>query len=263
MKILLGAENIAKTPVKDLKKGWKYKPGGQAFVKTFIKANFPDDWEEFQAGKIKLEDYEATFAETEYAVNELKEFAEIWKASYAPLFKFRDSLFETLPIADPHGFLLDESEETISDPIHILRYYEFEQRNEKTELTARAENIYELSFRLSYPDDYQDFINVQLNKLTAFKNIQIIRKLGDAIRPTPLLAELEKDLFPGVIICPRTNAAAIYQLRKEGIASYPITVECDDATKDYTILPGLSGILAMAMKFKQLRLPDDECFIAG
>lgn len=264
MKILLGGENIAKTPVKDLKKDWKYLPGGQAFVKTFIKANFPDEWEEFQASKKTLVEYcGQNFSETEYAVNELKEFAEIWKASYSPLFKFRDSLFETLPIADPHGFLLDESEETTSDPIHILRYYEFEERNEKIELTARAENIYELSFRLSYPDDYQDFINVQLNKLTAFKNIQIIRKLEGAIRPTPLLAELEKDLFPGVIICPRTNAAAIYQLSKEGITSYPITVECDDVTKDYTILPGLSGILAMAMKFKQLRLPDDECFIAG
>lgn len=269
MKILLGAENIAKTRVKDLRKGWKFLPGGQAFMKTFIKANFPEDWEEFKAGKIKLEDYEKTFSETEYAVNELKEFAEIWKASYSPLFQFRDSLFGNISIIDPHGFLLDESDQTILDPIHLLRYYEFAQRDEHEkrceliELTARAENIYELSFRLPYPDDYQDFINVQLNKLTAFKNIQIIRKVEGAIRPTPLLAELEKDLFPGIIICPRTNAAAIYQLRKEGIASYPITVECDDQTKDYTILPGLSGILAIAMKFKQLRLPDDECFIAG
>ncbi len=263
MKVLLGAENIAKTAVKDLKKGWKFLPGGQAFVKTFIKANFPDDWEEFQAGNITLADYEEIFSERDEAVNELKEFAQMWKASYSPLFKFRDSLFENLPIVDPHGFLLDESEQTILDPIHLLRYYEFQKKDELIELTARAENTYDLSFRLSYPYDYQDFINLELNKLTAFKNIQIIRKLEDAIRPTPLLAELEKDLFPGIIICPRTNAAAIYQLRKEGIASYPITVECDDVTKEYTILPGLSGILAIAMKFKQLRLPDDECFIAG
>ena len=140
MKVFLGAENIAKTAVKDLKKGWKFLPGGQAFVKTFIKANFPDDWEEFQAGNITLADYEEIFSERDEAVNELKEFAQMWKASYSPLFKFRDSLFENLPIADPHGFLLDESEQTILDPIHLLRYYEFQKKEELIELTARAEN---------------------------------------------------------------------------------------------------------------------------
>lgn len=55
---------------------------------------------------------------------------------------------------------------------------------------------------------------------------------------------------------------AICQLRKEGIASYPIVIACNDAQKDYTFLPGLAGILTMAMKGMQLRLPDDEPFIA-
>lgn len=262
IKILLGAENISKTSLKKLKKDWKFLPGGQAFVKIFIKANFPEDWESWQAGRITEKNYETLFLESEQAVQELKEFAEVWKASYSPLFKFRDSLFENLPIKDPHGFLLDELEETILDPIHLLRYYEFEKRDELIELTARATVNYDISFRLRHPYDWQDFISVQLNKLTALKNIQIVRQVGGAIRPTPLLAELEKDLFPGIIICPRTNAVAIYQLRKEGVSTYPITIECDDVNKEYAILPGLSGILAIAMKFKQLRLPDDECFIA-
>ena len=81
------------------------------------------------------------------------------------------------------------------------------------------------------------------------------------ISPTPLLKVLEKNLLPGVIICPRANAAAIYLLRKEGIVSYPIVVACHDTQKEYVLLPGLAGILTIAMKSKQLRLPDDEPLI--
>ena len=69
-------------------------------------------------------------------------------------------------------------------------------------------------------------------------------------------------LLPGVIVCGVKNAAAIFQLRKQGIVSYPMVIACDDAEKDhYRFLPGLAGILTMAMKSKQLRLPDDEPFI--
>ncbi len=261
MKVLVGAEQISKETAINLKKQWKYLSGGQAFVKTFIKSNYPEDWEDINTEKTNIEDFEKSLLEQETAVSELKEFAEVWKASYSPLFQFRDSMFENLQIKDPLGLVMDEMDETILDPIHLLRYYEFAKKDEFIELKSRSTKDYELSFRLRYPYDCQDFINMQLNKLTAFKNIQIIRKLEGAIRPTPLVSELEKDLFPGIIICPRSNATAIYQLRKEGVASYPITVECDDVTKDYTILPGLSGILAIAMKFKQLRLPDDEPFI--
>jgi CRISPR-associated endonuclease/helicase Cas3 len=262
MKVLQGAENISKESLKKLKKDWKFLPGGQAFVKIFLKANFPEDWEDLQAGKTTLADYESLVAEDEEAVIELKEFAELWATSYSPLFQFRDSLFENIKICDPHGFLLDESEETILDPIHLLRYYEFERRDGLIKITARAVTSYDLFFRLRYNDNWQNFVNTQLNKLTAFKNVQIIRQVGGATRPTPLLKELEKKLFPGVVICPRTNQAAIIQLRKEGVPSYLITVECNDASKEYAILPGLSGILALAMKFSQLRLPDDEFFIA-
>jgi CRISPR-associated endonuclease/helicase Cas3 len=102
----------------------------------------------------------------------------------------------------------------------------------------------------------------ELNKLTAFPNCRIERKIGDAIAPTPLLKVLEKHLLPGVIVCGVKNAAAIFQLRTQGIVSYPIVIACDDAQKDhYRFLPGLAGILTMAMKSKQLRLPDNEPFI--
>ncbi len=263
MKILLGAENISQTKVEKLKKGWKFLPGGKAFVSAYLKANYPEDYENIQAKRTTLEDYEELFAKNQAAVEDLKEFAEVWKSCYSPLFQFRDSLFDNLEIHDPHGLLLDELDKTILDPIHLLRYYEFAREDEFIQVISRAEDIYEIGFRLRYHDTSQDFVNTQLNKLTAFKNMQIKREVGGATRPTPLLKELEKDLFPGIIICPRANAAAIFQLRKQGISSYPITIECDDASKEYAILPGISGILAIAMKFKQLRLPDDECFIAG
>ena len=262
MKILQGAENIAKTPVDKIKKDWKYLVGAQAFVKTYIKAKFAEDWEDLQAGVTNIEKFEQEIKNNRELTLELKEFAEIYSASYAPLFQFRDSLFENLQIRDPHSLLLDELEETILDPIHLLRYYEFIEDGEFIEVTSRAKDIYELSFRLRYLETVQDFVNTQLNKLTAFTNSRIERRIGGAISPTPLLKVLEKTLLSGVIICPRTNAAVIYQLRKLGIASYPITIVCNDAEKEYAFLPGLSGILAVAMKIKQLRLPDDEPFIA-
>lgn len=263
MKILTGAENIAKASVKKVQKEWKYVKGGQAFFGTFIKVHFPEDWEVIKINKKSLAEYEAVLAEDEEIAQGLIQFAKIWTASYAPLFQFRDSLFENLKIYDPQGLLLDELEETILDPIHLLRYYEFKQKDELIEVIGRSSNTYDISFRLRYHGSHQDFVNTKLNKLTAFEKCKIVRGLQGAIHPTALLGELEKQLFPGVIICPRTNATVIYLLRKEGIVSYPIKVECDDLGKDYIILPGLSGILTLAMKFKQLQLPDDECFIAG
>ncbi|MEH2115567.1 hypothetical protein [Nostoc sp.] len=261
MKLLRGAETIAKKTPKEIKKDWKYIKGGQAFVRTFIKAKFPEDWDDLQAGRTTLDEYVDLFQKDEEALAELKEFAEVFSTSYAPLFSFRSNLFESLSIRDPHGFILDESEETKLDPFHLLRYYEFIQNGDYIEVTSRAAENYELSFRLRYNDNWQEFISTELNKLTAFKNCQIIRSAGGAIRPTPLIQALNKYLLPGVIICPRTNAAVIFQLNKQGIISYPITIVWNDMEKEYRLFSGLSGILTMAMKFKQLRLPDDEVFI--
>lgn len=263
MKVLRGAENIAKEPLAKLKKSWKYIKGGQAFLRSFIKSKFPEDWEYIQAGSKTIEDFEELLKKNEEALSEFKEFAEVFSTSYAPLFNFRSSLFESLPIRDPHGFLLDESEETQIDPFHLLRYYEFIENNDFIEITSRAREIYELSFRLHYYDDWQVFVNTELNKLTSFKNCQIIRSIGGATRPTPLINALNKHLLPGVIICPRTNAASIFQLSKQGITSYQISIVCNDLEREYRFFTDLAGILTMAMKFKQLRLPDDEVFIAG
>ncbi|MFN6465898.1 MAG: type I-D CRISPR-associated helicase Cas3' [Nostoc sp. DedVER02] len=263
MKLLRGAETIAKKTPKEIKKDWKYIKGGQAFVKTFIKANFSEDWADLQAGRATIEEYvNSLLKQDDDVIAELKEFAEVFSTSYAPLFDFRSSLFESLSICDPHGFILDESEETRLDPFHLLRYYEFIQNGDYIEVTSRATETYQLSFRLRYTDNWQEFISTELNKLTAFKNCQIIRSAGGAIRPTPLIQALNRHLLPGVIICPRTNAAVIFQLNKQGIVSYPIIIDCNDMEKEYRFFTGLSGILTMAMKFKQLRLPDDEVFIA-
>ena len=95
------------------------------------------------------------FQENDEHGKELKDFAEIWSASYAPLFQFRSSLFESLTIRDPQGLLLDDSEETILDPLHLLRYYEFAKNGEFVVVTARAKVTYELSFRLRYRDSWQ------------------------------------------------------------------------------------------------------------
>lgn len=265
MRTLRGAEDIVKVSAKKLtlKSQWKYIKGGQAFVKKFLEVHYPAEVEELKAERASIEQFEDLFQEDPDAGKELKDFAEIWSASYAPLFQFRSSLFESLPIRDPQGLLLDNSEETILDPFHLLRYYEFAEDGEFVVVTARAKTTYNLTFRMRYHDSWQDFMNKQLNKLTAFPNCRIQRMIGDAIAPTPLLKVLAKHLLPGVIVCGVKNAAAIFQLRNQGIVSYPIIIACDDAEKDnYRFLPGLAGILAMAMKNKQLRLPDDEPFIA-
>lgn len=259
MKALRGAENIAETPVKSLKNQWKYIKGGQAFVKTFIKANYPEEWNDLIAGKTTLEEYERLFQEDPDAALELKKFAEIWRAIYAPLFQFRESLFENLPIYDPKGLLLDESEETVLDPIHLLRYYEFAENGGFIEVLSRAEEVYDLSFHLRYFGSAEEFKNTELNKLTAFHNWRIERKLGDAIAPTPLLKKLEK-LLPGVIISPASNQGVIIRLRKQGVTSFPIAVSCNDFQKEYTFFPSLSGILAIAMNGVKLKLPDAEDF---
>ncbi len=264
MKVLRGAENISKASLKDVQNKWRYTPGGQAFVRNYIKAKYPEDWDDLQAGRVTLDNYESFFKQDEEAAKDLKEFAEIFSTSYAPLFSFRNSLFESLPIRDPHGYLLDESEETVLDPIHLLRYYEFDTNGELLEVTDRARDNYELVFRLSYPDTWQEFVNTELNKLTAFKNCHIERRIGvgGGLRPTPLIQALEKYLIPGVIIAEKENQAIIFQMRREGIVSYPIVIQCSNAQKEYRFLPGIAGILTMAMRGRQLRLPDDEPFIA-
>lgn len=261
MRVLRAAEQIVKIADKSLKKEWKYIKGGQAFVKKFLQVHDPEVSEKINSGIATLEECEELFQDEPDLAQELKEFAEIWTASYAPLFQFRSSLFASLPIRDPKGLLLDESEETVLDPIHLLRYYEFIQNGEWIEVTARAKTSYQLTFRLRYRGSQAEFTATELNKLTAFANCQLIRKQGGATAPTPLIEELKKRLLPGVIVCPLANQGTLYQLQREGIVSYPVTVVGDDREREYQFLPGLYGILLMAMRSKILRLPDDEPLI--
>jgi CRISPR-associated endonuclease/helicase Cas3 len=263
MRALQAAESIANARDKDIAGDPLKFVKGKAkweIVKTFLKAKYSEEWDELQAKRTSLQDYINLFQREPEVANELISFAKSFSVSYAPLFQFRSSLFGSLKIKDPIGLLLDEAEETQLDPIHLLRYYEFATRGDEIEITNRAEPAYQLNFRWRYVGSRQEFLNTQLNKLNALEHCQIERKRGDAIAPTPLIKRLETSLLPGVIICPITNAAAYYKLRKERIMSYPITVSGNDFEKEYAFLPGLAGILTVAMNNVKIRLMDEEDF---
>lgn len=249
-------KEIAGDPLRFIKGKSRY-----AIITTFLKAECPEDWADFQAKQTTLQDYENVFKQNTEAAESLKSFCKHFRASYSPLFGFRSSLFESLKIKDPHGFILDVSDETLLDPIHLLRYYEFTSSSEDVELVSRADPLYQVSFRWRYRGNYLEFLATQMNKLKAFENCRIQRKRGDAFAPTALLSKLEENLMPGVIICPITNASAYYRLLKERITAYSITVNGKDFEKEYVFLPGISGILTIAMYGVKLRLPDDEDFL--
>ncbi len=260
MRVLRAAETLKKTPLKSIKKQWKFIKGGQALIKSFLQANYPDKFQELKSGNVTIEEWEHEFQEYEDAAQEIKSFAEELNASYAPIFQFREGLFENLHIRDPQGLILDRSEETDLDPIHLLRYYEFATQGEDIEITSRAEIPYQISLRWRYHGSRQDFLNTQVNKLLVLKDCRIERKRDDAIAPTPLIKKLETSLLPGVIICPIASAAAYYRLKKERIMSYPITVRCQEVEKEYAFLPGIAGILTVAMSGVRIRLLDEENF---
>ena len=262
MRALQGAESLSRSKPEELK-GDPLKFLGQAkydLINSFLKARYPEEAEELKAKRTSLSDYEKHFKENREAAAELKDFATCLSASYAPLFQFRESLFENLGISDPKGLILDYSEETELDPIHLLRHYEFIARGSEIEITKRANPPYTISFSWRFHGSKQDFINTQINKLTVLKGCNIQRMLDGAIFPTPLLKSLEKELLSGVIICPIASASAYFTLRKMRIVAYPITVRGDDFEKEYAFLPALSGILTAAMAGVKIRLMDEENF---
>lgn len=262
MRALQGAESLSRSKPEELK-GDPLKFLGQAkydFVNAFLKARYPEEAEELRAKRTSLNDYEKHFKEDREAAAEIKDFATCLSASYAPLFQFRESLFENLGISDPNGLILDYSEETELDPIHLLRHYEFIARGTEIEITKRANPPYTISFSWRFHGSRQDFLNTQINKLTVLKGCNIQRMLDGAIFPTPLLKSLEKELLSGVIICPIASASAYFTLRKTRITAYPITIRGDDFEKEYAFLPALSGILAAAMAGVKIRLMDEENF---
>lgn len=263
MKALEAAEAIANANEKEIAGDpFRFiKDKSWAIITTFLKAECPEEWADLQAERTTRAEYEKVFREDSEALAALRSFCKSFAASYAPLFGFRSSLYESLNIQDPKSFVLDLSEETLVDPIHLLRYYEFVSNGDIIELSSRAEPPYQISFRLRYRGTRLDFLATQMNKLKAFENCRIERRRDNAIAPTGLIKKLEKELIPGVIICPITNAPAYYHLLKERVPAYPITVSGNDFEKEYAFLPGLSGILTLAMYGVKLRLPDNEEFL--
>ncbi|MEG4799835.1 type I-D CRISPR-associated helicase Cas3' [Microcoleus sp. ARI1-B5] len=260
MKVLQGAENVAKSTIKQIQKEWKYIKGGQNCVKNFMQANYPQDWEEINSGRSAIELIEEKICKNQKIAEEFKEYATILKASYAPLFKFRESLFENVKIYDPHNFLLDEVGETNLDPIHLLRFFEFASDENGIVLTHRAAQTYGLKFALQV-SDLEEFANNYLCKLYAFKNCTIERTIGDIVRPTALISQLSPPLMPGVIVQEhRKNRWAILKLKKQGVQCYSITVKDSFAAKEYTFFPSLSGILAIASAGIALKCPDNQEF---
>jgi CRISPR-associated endonuclease/helicase Cas3 len=267
MKALQAAESIARSSDKNLINDplqWMKPSLKWGIVSAFLKSESPQDWEALNSKQRSIKEFEDWFKSHSDVAEELIRFCKIFSSSYSPLFQFRASLFANLHICDPRGFLLDQSEETELDPIHLLRNYEFASRGETIEITGRAQSIYELTFHFRHDGDVESFKRDSLNKLTAFQNCRIQRTLDGAISPTPLLKELAKDWLPGVVVSTIANQGIIIRLQKQGIASYPIVVDCDDGKKHCTIFPGFSGIMTAAMNGVKIRLMDEEEFwIAG
>lgn len=232
-----------------------------AILTTFLKTECPEEWIEFQAERTTLKQYENVLKEDIEVAEAFVQFCRYFRASYSPLFGFRGGLFESLEIADPQGLILDLSTKTVLDPMHLLRYYEFHTDGNRIEIQNRAGSPYQINFRWRYRGTYLNFSATQLNKLKAFENCQVQRKRGDAIAPEALLTKLSKEFIPGVIICPIQNASAYYQLIRERVAVYPITVSGTDFEKDFVLLPGIAGIMTIAMFGVRLRLPDNEEFL--
>jgi CRISPR-associated endonuclease/helicase Cas3 len=260
MKVLQGAENITKSTLSEIQTKWQYIKGGRNCVISFLKANYLEDWEAIESGQRSIESIEELIAKNRDIAEELQKYATILKASYAPLFKFRESLFENVEIYDPHHFLLDDVGEVNLDPIHLLRFYEFASDERGIVVTDRAKQTYALKFNLQVAD-LEEFSNNYLCKLYAFKNCTIERTIGDNLRPTPLISQLTPSLMPGVIVQEhRKNRWTILKLKKQELECYLMTVSDGFNSKEYTFFPSLSGILAIASAGVALKSPDNEEF---
>jgi CRISPR-associated endonuclease/helicase Cas3 len=183
MQALQAAESIANSKEKELAGDPLKFVKGKArweLVTTFLKAECPEHWEDYNAKRTEFQDYEKVFREDPEAADALKKFCKSFSASYAPLFAFRSSLFESLGIKDPKGLILDVSGETLLDPIHLLRYYEFAASNDEIEIIKRAEPPYQITFHLRYPGNLLEFLATQMNKLKPLKDARL--SVGEMVR---------------------------------------------------------------------------------
>lgn len=269
MQAFLFAEKLQNTPIvaKD-KKQWNFakvwSKGSYAakyyFLEAFLKAKHPDDAEDLKEKRTKLEDWDEAIAKRGDIAEEMKAFAEEWLNSYIPIFQFRSNLFENVHIRDPKGLLLDISDETELDPIHLLRNYEFVQQGDFIEVSDRAQYPYELSFHLNYHGSEDEFKYLKLNRLVALQNCTIQRSQQGITTPTPLLAALKKEWLAGVITPTMVNQGIIFYLRKQGIESYDIKVQGDGFRKNYKLFTGINAIMTAAMNGIKIRLLDEEEF---
>jgi CRISPR-associated endonuclease/helicase Cas3 len=263
MKALQAAQFIANAAAKDLEGNplkWVKPKFKWSIVAAFLKGTSPEDWEALKNRQRTLKEFEQLFCENSEVASQLVHFSKTLNASYAPLFQFRSSLFESLPVRDPRGLLLDQEEETNLDPIHLLRNYEFCSQGDAIEVTSRAQSVYELTFHLRYAGDSDSFKRTKLNTLTAFQDCRIQRSVAGLLAPTALLAELEKHWLAGVVVSTIVNQGVIIRLQRQGIASYPITIDFDDTRKQYRIFPGFAGIVTAALNGIRIRLMDEEEF---
>ena len=266
IRVIQGAINISEHSLQKLQKDWQYIKNGQSFVMSFLRANYPEDYESIQDQTNSIEAVETLIKQDKELAQGILEYAQILKASYAPLFRFRDSLFENVKVIDHNYLLLDEIGETNLDPIHLLRYLEFVTDGDIINVTEFADLPYNLKFSLSV-EDLEEFNNTMLCKLYAFKNCTIKRMQGEVIYPMTLSKSLKEAiqsaLIPGVIVKEHSkNRWAIAKLKKQGLDCYPILVSDYSSSKptEYTFFPSLSGILAIAAGGVALKCPDNEDF---
>ncbi|MBD1849147.1 type I-D CRISPR-associated helicase Cas3' [Cyanobacteria bacterium FACHB-502] len=275
MQALLLAEKLQQTPIiaKD-EKQWDFAkvwskgsyPARRYFLLAFLKAKHPDDAEDLQAKRTKLDDWDAVIIgdndieRRDDIAEEMKAFSQEWLNSYAPIFQFRSGLFENVHIRDSKNLLLDISDETELDPIHLLRNYEFAQCKDVIELINRTQYPYELSFHLNYEGTENEFKGLKLNRLIALQNCTVRRSQQEVIVPTPLLTALQKEWLAGVITPTMANQGIIFYLRSQGVESFPIEVRGYDFSKSYTFFTGINAIMTAAMNGIKIRLLDEEDF---
>lgn len=270
------AEILAKAPIKPIKEGqWSFiktlfkqtQYSRREFIRKFLEFNYPEQLEALNRQECSIEEIEKEIKGYEDLASELKEFAIFWKTVWSPLFRFRDSLFDSLTVYDPHKFLLDKVGKTNLEPFHLLRFYEFVSDDSRIELSARVKETYQLVFKLQVEDTLECFEATQLGRLWAYKNLEPVRKAGQSTRPTtfpePLLKAVRETLVSGVIIKEYGQTKwIIIKLKRQGLECYPIYVSgCDSLTsKEYLFFPSLSGILAIAADGMALQSPDNEEF---
>jgi len=262
MRMLQGAESIAKSSLERIQKEWKFIKGSQSFLMSFLRAYCSEDYEDIKAGRESIDFIESRLKDDFELAKDLRSYAKFLHTSYSPLFQFRNSLFENLKVQDPNALLLDESGEVILDPIHLLRFYEFESSGDYIVAVSRVKQPYSLVFSLQV-NSLEEFESNYLCKLFAFENCSIRRMSGSAVRPTALIKEIENQLIPGVIVKEHAkNRWTILKLRKQGLDCYPIYVSGYDTpnAKEYQFFPSLSGILALAAAGVSLQSPDNEEF---